>query len=93
MADLDPNAFRDITFDVTTLTLGEAAAAEAQSGMTIGQIAKGRASLRLLALFVHELRTSGAPHSWAELSNLRLLDVSSSTTPTQPAEASRTSPD
>lgn len=68
-----------VTLDITTLTLGEAAAAEIASGATIQQLAKGRATLRLLAMFVHELRTSAAPRSWSELSNLRLLDASSST--------------
>lgn len=75
-----------VTLDISTLTLGEAAAAEIQSGATIQQLARGRATLRLLAMFVHELRTSAQPRSWQELSNLRLLDVSSSTSQSDSTE-------
>lgn len=82
----------EITIDITTLTLGEAAAAEVASGLTIQQLAKGRATLKLLALFVHELRHSERPRSWSDLSNLRLLDGSSSTSPS-PGAGTPTSSD
>lgn len=82
---------RNVTLDVSTLTLGEAAEAERQSGMTIGELARGRASLKLLALFVHGLRNYAPAPSWSELSNLRLLDASSSTTQPTPDGASQTS--
>ena len=56
-----------VKFDITTLTLGEAAEAETQSGKSIQQMAKSRASLLLLAVFVQELRNSEQPRSWQEL--------------------------
>lgn len=79
MTDLNPADWREVTLDVATLTLGEAAEAERQSGLTIQQIAKGRATLKLLAMFVHGLRHSAKPPSWQELGSLRFLDVSLST--------------
>ena len=72
---------RSITLDISTLTLGEAAAAEVASGYTIQQLARGRATLKILALFVHEYRHSERPRSWSELASLRLLDSSPSTSP------------
>lgn len=88
---LDPATLKDVTLDIGTITLGEAAEAERQSGMTIGELAKGRATLRLLALFVHGLRTSAVPPSWSDLSTLRLLDVSPSTSPSPQADPSASS--
>lgn len=67
-----------VTFDITTLTLGEAAEAELASGKNLQQLVKSRVSLLMLATFIQELRSSGEPPSWSELSNRRLLDVSSS---------------
>ena len=90
---MDLTELRDVTFDLTTLTLGEAAEAERQSGWTIGEIAKSRAALKTLALFVHVYRSSGRAPSWSELSNLRLLDVSPSTSRSRSAGASATSSD
>jgi hypothetical protein len=92
---LDPATLGAVTLDVSTLTLGEAAAAELASGVPIEKMARSRAMLRMLAIFVHVYRTSGEPPSWSELSNLRLLDVRSSTSPSPPggtSEAARTSP-
>lgn len=66
-----------VTLDITTVTLGEAAAAEIASGMTLQTMIKSRAALLLLGLFIHELRSSGQPPSWNDLSSRRLLDVSS----------------
>jgi hypothetical protein len=76
---LTPAEWGTITLDITTLTLGEAAAAEVASGMTIQELARGRATLRLLAMFVHGLRTYAEPPSWSELASLRALDVLPST--------------
>ena len=57
--------------DVATLTLGEMAEAERQSGRSFDGLLMGRASRKLLALFIHELRTSEKPRSWHDLSNLK----------------------
>jgi hypothetical protein len=72
---------QSITLDIQTLTLGELAEAERQSGLSFQVLIKGRANLILLALFVHELRSSEQPRSWSELSNLTLQDASSSMLP------------
>jgi hypothetical protein len=69
---------QSITLDIQTLTLGELAEAERQSGLSFQVLIKGRANLILLALFVHELRSSENARSWQELSNLTLRDASSS---------------
>ena len=46
--------------------------AEAQSGRSFEKLIAGRASQKLLALWVHERRSnSGKPRSWQELSSLR----------------------
>lgn len=81
---LDLEGLREVTLDIGTLTLGEAAEAERQSGMRIEEIAKSTAAMRMLAIFVHLLRTSAKPPQWSELADLRLLDVSSSTSPRSP---------
>jgi hypothetical protein len=73
-----------IRLDITSLTLGEAAEAEEQSGKSIQALVKGRATMLLLAVFVHELRSSEQPRSWSELANLPLLDVSSLISQSQP---------
>ena len=91
MEPIDPTTLRDVTLDLSTLTLREAAEAERQSGWTIGEIAKSRTALKVLALFVHGLRSSAHAPSWSELSDLRLLDVSSSTSRSPGAGASETS--
>jgi len=65
--------------DVETLTLGEMAEAEAQSGRSFNSLLKGAATGKLLALWVHEYRNSEKPRSWQELSNLRAFGDSSST--------------
>lgn len=76
-----------ITLDVSTMTLGEMSAAEIESGVTMDKLLTGgRATRRLLALWVHERRSSAKPRSWLELSSLRLSDLSSSTSPS-PADS------
>ena len=76
----------DVTLDITTVTMGELAEAEQQSGKDFQTLMRTRMSRALLGLFIHELRTSAQPRSWSELSNLRVLDVSSSTQPSDSAE-------
>lgn len=83
--------YTEITLDVSTLTLGEAASAEIESGMTLQQMLRSQAARKLLALYVHELRSSGSKRNWSELSTLRLLDGSSSISPSVPDGASETS--
>ena len=80
-----------VTLDISTLTLGEAAQAEIESGLTLQQMIKSSAARKLLALYVVELRSSGRKRTWSELSNLRLLDGSSSTLPVVPDGVSETS--
>lgn len=89
-AEATADEYATVTLDISTLTLGEAAKAEQQSGMTIQQLSRSSAGTILLAMFVHELRSSAEPRSWSELSNLRLLDVSSSTRRARSAGASET---
>jgi hypothetical protein len=84
---------REVTLDLSTLTLGEAAEAERQAQLSLGQIASSPINLKLLAMFVHGLRNYVPAPSWQELSSLRLFDVSSSSTPRTPAAASQTSND
>ncbi len=67
-----------VTLDLQTLTLGELAEAERQSGLSFQALIKGRANLILLGLFIHELRSSEQPRNWHELSNLTIQDASSS---------------
>ena len=75
-----------ITFDLSTLTLGEAAEIEIASGKSLQQILKSKTSLLMAALFVQRLRNSGSVPSWTELSNLRLLDATSLTSPLDSTE-------
>jgi hypothetical protein len=81
----------EVTLNLSTLTLGEAAQAEIESGLTLQQMIRSSAARKILALYVLELRSSGDRRSWSELSSLRLLDGSSSTSPSEPAGASLTS--
>ena len=80
-----------VTLDISTLTLGEAAQAEIESGLTLQQMIRSSAARKLLALYVVELRSSGSKRSWKELSSLRLLDGSSSTQLSDSAGVSETS--
>ena len=73
------------TLDVGTLTLGEMAEAELQSGRSMDALLRaGSATRRLLALWVAERRTSAQPRTWSELSTLRPFASSSSTLPSEP---------
>jgi hypothetical protein len=75
-----------VTLDISTLTLGEAASAEIASGLTLQQMLRSQAARKMLALYVHRLRSSGDAPSWSELANLRLLDASSSQPHSAPEE-------
>jgi hypothetical protein len=62
------------TLDLASLTLGEMAEAERQSGRSFDKLlTSGNVTRRLLALWVAELRSSAQPRSWHELSSLRPL--------------------
>lgn len=76
---MDLSKLRDVTFDLGTLTLGEAAEAERQSGLSLSAMLKSPQTRVILGLFVHLSRTSADKPSWSELSSLRVLDVSRST--------------
>ena len=69
----------EITFDLSTLTLGEAAEIELASGKSIQELLRSRTAIYLMAVFVQRLRSSGSTPNWSELSSLRLLGVTSST--------------
>jgi hypothetical protein len=67
-----PNLIADIpVLDIKTLTFGEMAEVEAQSGRSFNSLLRGAATGKLLALWVHEYRNSEKPRSWQELSDLR----------------------
>jgi hypothetical protein len=80
------------TLDITTLTLGEMAAAELETGRSFQDLLKGRATQRLLALWLDERRNSARPRSWRELGDLRPYVGSSSTSDSTPDSPSETSP-
>jgi hypothetical protein len=67
-----------VTFDLETLTMGEASEAERQSGQPLSSLLRSPISRRMLGMFVHALRHYETPLTWSDLSNLRLLDVSQS---------------
>jgi hypothetical protein len=70
--------------DIDSLTLGEMMAAEEASGSDITQLLGRTAHRRVLALFVHRLRSSGQPPKWNELASLRLRDAALSRSATSP---------
>ena len=74
----------EVVLDVDTLTLGEMMAAEEASGLDIGVLLKRPAHRQVLALFVHQSRTSDAPLSWKQLGDLRVLDDLPSTSDSRP---------
>jgi hypothetical protein len=75
-----------LTLDVNTLTLGEMSQLEVESGQPFAQLLgtalRGGATRRLLALWVHEHRSSAKPRSWRQLGDLRVSVSSSSESPT-----------
>lgn len=80
-----------ITLDLDTLTLRELAEAEKQSGEDAQTILARSTSRMILAVFVHEWRTSGRVPSWSEVGDRRLLDALSSTSPFPQDDPSQTS--
>jgi len=82
-------------FDIESLTLGEALAAEQASGQDLQQLIATTSGRLLLAVFVHRLRTSKSAPDWQELTHLRLLDISSGASDSpvvSPSRRSRSSP-
>ena len=62
------------TLDISTLTLGEMATIEQESGRSMEGLLKGRATLLLVALWVADHRQNSVPpRSWQELCNLRVF--------------------
>ena len=62
------------TLDIGTLTLGEMAQLELESGRSMDSLLKGRATLLLVALWVADHRqSSGQPRSWQELGSLKVF--------------------
>jgi hypothetical protein len=75
-----------VTLDLDSLTLGEMSAVEVAAGQDFIQLlSAGRATQRLIGLYVNELRHSDKPRSWRELSALRSQDAPSSTLRVLPA--------
>lgn len=80
-----PGSAETYTLDLETITLGELADLEEETGQSsTALIARGSATRRLVAAWIAS-RRSGTPRSWAELRGLRLLDASSSTLRSGPA--------
>jgi hypothetical protein len=75
----------EITVDLMTMTLGEMAEVERQSRRSIEEmLTAGKASRRLVALFVHGLRSSGPAPSWHDLSSRPLSARPFSDLPSRP---------
>jgi hypothetical protein len=73
--DTDPELdWSSLTIDLNEITIGEMAAIEAASGQDFMKLlTAGKASRRLIALYLRECKSSGPRRSWSELSNLRPL--------------------
>lgn len=83
MAEDEPTT---ITVDLMTMTLGEMAEVERQSRRSIDELlTAGKASRRMVGLFVHALRTSDAPPSWSAISSRPLSERPFSDSPSSPA--------
>ena len=70
-------ATKNVTFDIESLTLGEALAAEEASGLDLAQLMASTSRRMMLAVFVQRLRSSEQPPNWQEIASLRLLDTQS----------------
>lgn len=82
-----------VTIDLDRVTLGEMAEVELASGHDfVTLIRAGRATRRLVGLFLHEYRSSGVAPSWRELSDRRPLAPGSSTSPSSLAGTPEPSP-
>ncbi len=67
----------EVVFDLNSLTLGELTKAELASGIDSEELLSKRPYLRLLAVFIQRLRSSGETPNWSELEGLRVLDAQS----------------
>jgi hypothetical protein len=75
-----------IELDLDSVTLGEMAEVERQSGQDfMALLRRGTATRRLLGLFLHESRSSERPRSWQELGARRPLAELSSSSASSPA--------
>ncbi len=63
------------TFDLESLTLGEALAAEDASGLDLTVLLSRTGHRRMLGAFVLALRSSGRPPKWSELAGQRIFDT------------------
>lgn len=84
-----------VVFDVESLTLGEAWEIEKASGEKFGELIKKSSGLKLIALFVSALRNGEPAPSWQKLLSLRIVERSSSASPSPSdgtSEASKASP-
>ena len=70
-------ATKNVTFDIESLTLGEALAAEEASGLDLQKLMASTTHRMMLAVFVQRLRSSEQPPNWQEIASLRLLDTQS----------------
>lgn len=74
-----------LTLDLATVTLGELADLEAETGVSAAVlIARGSATRTMIGAWIAS-RRSGTPRSWAEIRDLRLLDGRSSISPSPSA--------
>lgn len=74
----------EIEFDVDTLTLGEMIAVEEASGKDIAVLLSRSGHRRMVAVYVHQLRSSAQPPSWQSLASLRVLGDLPSTSDSSP---------
>lgn len=68
-----------VKLELDAVTLGEWAAAERASGLSIQEMLQSRTTLLILAMFLQESKSLDGGRSWQEISSLRLQDVSFST--------------
>lgn len=68
------------------VTLGEWAAAERASGLSMSEMLQSRTTLLILAMYLRELKNSDGGRSWQELSSLKVHDVSSLMSPSDSIE-------
>jgi len=86
-----------VRIDVGSITLGEMDYVERLSGQPMSTLLATTGGRMMVALAIDDLRTwpgsenSSARRSWPEISALRLLDVSSSPSPSRPAGRQATS--
>lgn len=79
----------EISLDLDSLTLGEMEAAEQASGRSFDSLLTGgKATRKLLAVFLHEYNSfesvPSLPELWRQVKSLRLSDVPFSDSPSLP---------